>query len=187
MKIVGINSSPRHNSNSRLALEKALETAKDRGATVELFDLNSMNIITCQADEYCISHNGNCSIDDDMQDIYKAIKESYGIILATPIYMGNISSNAKIFIDRLYAVMNSPDTFGIQGKKFSVIASQAAIDPPMYEYIKHNLETSVDIFRGIGFDVEDVELLIGNTKQGSILEKDNQINKAIMVGNKIVR
>ena len=109
------------------------------------------------------------------------------MILATPIYMGNVSSNAKIFIDRLYAVMNSPDTYNVHGKKLSVLASQAAIDPPMYEYIKHNLETTADIFRGMGFEVEDVELLIGNAKEGIIESKEDQMNKAIMVGNKIVR
>lgn len=187
MKIIGINASPRPNSNSRIALEKALETAREKGAVTEFFDLNSMDIKTCQADDYCLSHDGACVLDDGMQKIYEEIKDAYGIVLATPIYMGNVSSNAKIFIDRLYAVMNSLDTYNVHSKKFSVIASQAAVDPPMYEYIKHNLETTVDIFRGIGFDVEDVVLLIGNSKQGSILDKEGQLEKAVMVGNKITR
>ena len=187
MKIIGINTSPRKGSNSRIALEKALETAEGKGASTELFDLNLMNIKTCQADDYCMNNNGTCIQDDDMQKIYDAIKESYGIILATPIFMGNVSSLAKIFIDRLYAVMNGADNYGISSKKFSVIASQAAVDPPMYEYVKHNLETTVDIFRGVGFVVEDVELLIGNSKEEIILTKEDQLNKAIMVGNKITR
>lgn len=187
MKIIGINTSPRQNSNSRIALEKALETVESKGASVKKFDLNKLNIKTCQACDYCVEHDGQCSLEDDMQQIYEEIGEAYGIILATPIYMGNVSSNAKIFIDRLYAIMNSLDTYNVPGKKFSVIASQAAVDPPMYEYIKHNLETTVDIFRGIGFEVEDVELLIGNAKEGSINAKEDQLNKAIMVGNKIVR
>ena len=187
MMIIGISTSPRQNSNSRIALEKALETAESRGATVKLFDLNDMNITTCQACDYCVEHDGKCCYDDDMQDIYEEIKEAYGIILATPIYMGNVSSNAKIFIDRLYAVMNALDTYNVPGKKFSVLASQAAVEPAMHEYIKHNLETTVDIFRGIGFEVEDVELFIGNAKEAIIRTKENQMNKAVMVGNKILR
>ena len=187
MKIIGINTSPRQNSNSKIALEKALETVESKGVDVKIYNLNKMNIGTCQACDYCVEHEGECSLNDDMQEIYADIQEAYGIILATPIYMGNVSSNAKIFIDRLYAVMNSLEKYQVKGKKFSVIASQAAVDPPMYEYIKHNLETTVDIFRGIGFDVEDVELLIGNAKEGSIESKEEQLNKAIMVGNKIVR
>lgn len=186
MKIIGISTSPRSGSNSRIALVKALETAESRGASVEIFDLNKLNIVTCQADDYCMAHSGVCCQDDDMQQIYRAIDESYGIILATPIFMGNVSSLAKIFIDRLYAVLNGAGSSGV-GKKFSVIASQAAIEPPMYEYIKHNLETTVDIFRGMGFDVEDVELLIGNSKEGVIASKEDQLNKAVMVGNKIIR
>ena len=187
MKISGISTSPRENSNSRIALEKALETVKSKGFTVELFDLNLLNIQTCQADDYCLEHEGCCVLDDDMQAIYGALRDCHGVILATPIYMGNVSSNAKIFIDRLYAVLQAVDSYNVAGKKFSVIASQAAVDPPMYEYIKHNLETTVDIFRGIGFDVEDVVLLIGNDTAGAIVDKEDQLNKAVMVGNKIVR
>lgn len=187
MKIIGINTSPRENSNSRIALEKALETVKSRGAEVELFDLNSLNIQTCQADDYCVEHAGQCVLDDDMQQVYDSLRDCQGVILATPIYMGNVSSNAKIFIDRLHAVLLAAESYNVVGKKLSVIASQAAVDPPMYEYIKHNLETTVDIFRGIGFDVEDVVLLIGNGMAGAILEKEDQLNKAIMVGNKILR
>lgn len=187
MKIIGISTSPRDNSNSKIALKKALETVSGKGVITRLFDLNNLNIKTCQADDYCIDHNGKCILDDDMQEIYDEIKEAYGIILATPIYMGNVSSNSKIFIDRLHAVLNAIDEYNVRGKKLSVIASQAAVDPPMYEYIKHNLETTVDIFRGIGFDVEDVVLLIGNNKEGAILDKKDQLDKAVMVGNKILR
>ena len=187
MKIIGINTSPRKGSNSRIALEKALSTAAQKGADTQLFDLNSMNIRTCQADDYCVEHAGQCALDDDMQEIYSAIGDAYGIILATPIYMGNVSSNAKIFIDRLHAVLNALDDYNVKGKKFSIIASQAAIEPPMYEYIKHNLETTADIFRGIGFDVEDVVLLIGNSREGAINDKQDQLDKAVMVGNKITR
>ena len=187
MKIIGISTSPRKDSNSRIALEKALEVAESRGAGVELFDLNSMDIRTCQADDYCVDHGGECVLNDGMRDVYDALRDCHGVILATPIYMGNVSSNAKIFIDRLHAVLHAVDEYNVRGKKFSVIASQAAVDPPMYEYIKHNLEITVDIFRGIGFDVEDVVLLIGNAKAGAIFDKKDQLDKAIMVGNKIVR
>ena len=74
MKIIGINTSPRENSNSKIALEKALGTAESKGADVKIFDLNNMNIKTCQACDYCVEHKGECSLDDDMQEIYNEIK-----------------------------------------------------------------------------------------------------------------
>lgn len=83
MKIVGINTSPRKGSNSRIALVKALETAKSKGADTVIYDLNDMNIRTCQADNYCVDNNGKCILDDDLQDVYKSIDEAYGVILAT--------------------------------------------------------------------------------------------------------
>lgn len=184
MKIVGINTSPRKGSNSRIALVKALETAKSKGADTVIYDLNDMNIRTCQADNYCVDNNGKCILDDDLQDVYKSIDEAYGVILATPIYMGNVSSLAKIFIDRLHCLLRVDN---LRDKKFSIIASQAAIEPPMYEYIKNNLDITSDIFQGIGFELEDVVLLIGNEKEEAILNKKDQLDKAVMVGNKITR
>ncbi|WP_455645601.1 flavodoxin family protein [Methanosphaera sp.] len=186
MKIVGINTSPRVGSNSNIALKTALKAAEDKGAETIIYNMNDMNIKTCQADDYCTEHEGKCALDDDMQEIYSAIDEADGIILATPVYMGNISSHAKIFIDRLHSIMHS-DTLQRGSKKISLIATQAAIEPPMYAYIKNNLETTCDIFGGIGFEVEDIELLIGNNKEEAILDKQDQLDKATAVGNRIVR
>lgn len=55
----------------------------------------------------------------------------------------------------------------------------------MYEYIKNNLDITSDIFQGIGFELEDVVLLIGNENEEAILNKKDQLDKAVMVGNKI--
>jgi multimeric flavodoxin WrbA len=76
MKIIGINTSPRENSNVRIALVKALEAAEAKGAETEIFDTNKMNIGACQADNYCKAHDGKCPVDDDMQKIYRAAAPS---------------------------------------------------------------------------------------------------------------
>ena len=80
MKVLGINSSPREESNVRIALEAALEAAGAKGAETEIIDINALAISPCQADNYCKEHDSECALHDEMDDIYKKIEEADGII-----------------------------------------------------------------------------------------------------------
>ena len=53
MKVLGIFGSPRDNSNSTALAEKVLETTRDLGAETEVFKLNEMNYVGCQACSKC--------------------------------------------------------------------------------------------------------------------------------------
>ncbi len=183
MKIIGISASPRDDSNSKLALEKALEAASAKGAETQIFELNKLNITACQGDNYCKAHEGKCAIDDDMQEIYKAIEEADGLILAAPIYFFDLNATAKLFIDRLYSYYLFPfaETYGT--KKFSMIISQGESDENAF---KIPVETQAKSFDVLGFDVKDIAYLIDNNVPGSVLEKEDQIEKAIELGENIV-
>ena len=41
-----------------------------------------------------------CPIEDDMSSISEALQKAHGIIIATPVYFGNMSAQAKALIDR---------------------------------------------------------------------------------------
>lgn len=58
MKIVGINASPREESNTRMALQTALEEAERKGADVQIFDTNKMKITPCQGYNACKANGG---------------------------------------------------------------------------------------------------------------------------------
>ena len=53
-----------------------------------------------------------CAIHDDMHEIYEALREADGIILASPIHFGSISAQLKAVIDRCQAmIMEDLDIF----------------------------------------------------------------------------
>ena len=61
--------------------------------------------------EWVVNHAGytcreadKCHINDDMQVVYQKLLEADGIIFGTPIYFYNMSAQAKIIIDRTYAL-----------------------------------------------------------------------------------
>lgn len=183
MKIIGLNTSPRENSNCEIALKKALEAAESKGAETELINTNKLNITACQADNYCKEHEGKCAIDDDMTQIYKAIEEADGVILSAPVYFFDVNAQAKLFIDRLYSYFMFPfaETYG--KKNFSMIASQGTPDDGAF---KQTIELQANAFGFLGFEVKDVVILTDNNVPGAVAEKEDQIAKVVELGENLV-
>ncbi|HWQ66414.1 MAG TPA: flavodoxin family protein [Methanospirillum sp.] len=124
MKVIGFVGSPRTGGNTATLVARALEGAKASGAETELISLPSLTISGCQGCKYCKTHE-TCRINDDMQDLYKKIREADAIIFGTPVYFAQMSGQMKIFIDRLYALIDSEYMPLIApGKKAAVILAQ---------------------------------------------------------------
>ncbi len=119
MKILGICCSPRKNSNTQIMLQTTLDAAQEQGATVELVALAGKTIAPCDACGTC-GKTGKCHIKDDMQDIYPKIAAADGIILASPVYFWSVSGQAKVFIDRTYALNEGNKLAGKVGAAIAV-------------------------------------------------------------------
>jgi multimeric flavodoxin WrbA len=101
MKILAINGSPRTiRSMTRHLANFVLEGAAEECDDAELIDICDLLITPCTACEGC-SFNGICVFDDDVPLIIQRMKAADGIILASPVYVDNISGQMKVFIDRL--------------------------------------------------------------------------------------
>ena len=183
MKIVGINASPREESNTRMALQAALEEAERKGADIQIFDTNKMKITPCQADNACKANGGKCVIDDEMQEIYEAINEADGVILATPIYWYNVSAQLKLVIDRMYSYYMMPSADQLKGKKIAIITSQGA---PGEETFTDARTVVLKGFEALGFEIVDDEGFTENNQPAAIANKDDDIKRAVALGDKIV-
>ena len=184
MKVLGINTSPREKSNVRIALKAALDATASKGAETEIIDINGLVISPCQGDNYCKEHDGECALNDDMQDIYKKIEEADGIILATPIYFADINAQAKILIDRLYShAMNEKYSEMFSTKKISIIATSGS---PVFDAFEPSLNHKMKIFSLLGFNTCDMVILGGNNVPGIIAEKEDQLQKAKEVGENLI-
>jgi multimeric flavodoxin WrbA len=99
MKTIAFLGSPRKEGNTETLLREAVRGIEDTGFTVQIFDLNSMNISPCQNCGGC-DDTGVCIYEDDMSRIYEAIRTADRIILASPIFFFALSAQTKIMIDR---------------------------------------------------------------------------------------
>jgi multimeric flavodoxin WrbA len=143
LSIVALGGSPRRNGNSNSLLRVATEGAQERGATVQCFYPSGMNVAGCLACNGCRrGPDAVCVQQDDMHQLYTAIKDCDVLVLASPVYFYALSSWIKAVLDRGYALI-TPDkasTGGEEwpqrvppGKEFYLITTQAE-ESPFYGY-----------------------------------------------------
>ena len=102
MKVFGICASPR-NSTTLHVLDYALNHLKELGFETNLFKCSGKDIKHCMHCDYCLK-NKECIIQDDMGVVYENLLASDGIILATPVQSGNVSSYLSAIMDRTRAL-----------------------------------------------------------------------------------
>lgn len=184
MKVIGISTSPRKDSNGKIALETALEAASAKGADTELIDAQKLTISPCQADDYCKTHGGKCAIQDDMQNIYKAIEEADGIIIATPIYFTDVTAQAKIIIDRLYAYFMSEEHKNLFASKKVAFITTNGVAP--VEAFEASVKTQLGAFEMLGFQTVGFEALTDDNVPGAVKDKEDQLALAKKVGESVL-
>ena len=104
-KIVILNGSPRKQGNTSALVKAFTEGAESAGHTVTEFFLDGMSIHGCKG---CFGgHSARecpCVQQDDMNQIYPAVKDCHVIVLATPLYYWNMSGQIRTAVDRLFAL-----------------------------------------------------------------------------------
>ena len=103
MELLGISLSPRKGGNSEILLQEALRGAKECGAKTEFLPARKMSINPCSGCLRCRA-TGVCVTKDDMQQVYPMLLKADGLIFAAPVYYWSLAGNAKVFLDRTYAL-----------------------------------------------------------------------------------
>ena len=103
MKIVGISCSPRKGKTTRTSLDNCIRAITENFSEIqtEIIDLAGMDLRGCIACGHCMK-NLECSQEDDFNDIIPILHDPDlgGLIVATPVYLGTMSSQCKAFLDR---------------------------------------------------------------------------------------
>jgi len=102
MKAIAINGSPRPGGNTEIMLKKVLEPLETTGWETEYLRIGGKNVRGCSACMKCIEkQNGRCIIDSDcVNDYLEKMYAADAIILGSPTYFADVSSELKALIDR---------------------------------------------------------------------------------------
>jgi multimeric flavodoxin WrbA len=105
MKIVCLQGSPRENGNSATIARRFCTTADRLGAQVKTYVLNNLEYKGCQGCMLCKTKLDRCALKDDLTEVLDAVHETDVLVLASPVYFWDISSQLKTFIDRTFSFL----------------------------------------------------------------------------------
>jgi multimeric flavodoxin WrbA len=128
MKVVAFNGSPRKNGNTAGSLKIVLAQLEAEGIETELVQLGGNRLSGCIDCGYCKKNkNLKCSINDDIiNECISKMAQADGIIIGSPVYFGNVTTEVKALIDRSGRVTRSAD-FALRRKVgAAVVAARRA-------------------------------------------------------------
>lgn len=102
MRVVAFCGSARKNGNTALLLRTVLEPLQEAGIETELVELAGTNPKGCRGCFVCMTEkDGSCVIKDDIvNDCIAKMASADGILLGSPTYFADLSTEMKALIDR---------------------------------------------------------------------------------------
>ena len=176
-----LKSSPRENGNSNTLAGQVEAGAREAGAEVGSRMLHHMDIRPCDACDVC-QETGVCIVKDDMQKIYPLLEKADAIVIASPIYWFTISAQAKLCIDRWYA-LETPKGSSLQGKQFGILLTYG--DTDLYTSGGINaIHTFESMFRYLGAEMAGMVYGTANDigdieKQPALMESAFKLGKEL--------
>lgn len=169
MKVVALNGSPRKGGNTSQLLNVVLEELQNESIETECIDICKSNPRGCIACMQCASNKDrHCVIKTDpMNEWISKMAEADGIILASPTYFANVSTEIKAVIDRAGMVAKVNDNLFSRKVGAAVIAVRRGGAVPAFDAINHlfainEMIIPASIYWNFGFglkpgDVQDDE------------------------------
>jgi len=103
-KIMIIDGGPRRNMNTAAMAEAFADGARSAGAEVKyvrLYDIDFKGCRTCMACQLRDKRVKSCQFKDGMTDILAECAEADGLMIASPIYYGEVTAMTRAFFERL--------------------------------------------------------------------------------------
>ena len=101
MKVVAINGSPRRNGNTSILIEETFKIFRSEGIETEVIQLGNKPVHGCTACGKCREiQDRRCHIKNDLLNLcIEKMIEADGIILGTPVYFADVSTEIKALMD----------------------------------------------------------------------------------------
>lgn len=102
MRVVGINGSPREHGNTAILIRTVFDVLEKEGIETEFLQAGGQPVQGCKACGWCKAHPvGRCVQDDGISAWLPRIFEADGLILGTPVYVGDVTPEIKAVVDRV--------------------------------------------------------------------------------------
>ncbi|MEW6571898.1 MAG: flavodoxin family protein [Nitrospirota bacterium] len=192
MKTIAFLGSPRKDGNTELLLREAIKGVEESGFDVQLFNLNEMNIAPCQNCGGC-DETGICVFEDEMLQIYDAIRAADRIILASPIFFSALSAQIKAMIDRCQCfwcekyLLKKPIPAGSYGRKGLLLLVGGQKKEIGLQGMQCAETSAKAFFRTVSVSGYKTLSYTGVDAKGAILKHPTALKEAYEAGKELVR
>lgn len=190
MKIVCLLGSPRENGNSATVAARLMDKAQELGAEVETIYLNGLDYRGCQACYACKNGVDECVMQDDLTSVLKKVRDADALVLASPVYYGDVSAQLKAFIDRTFCYLKPqyyarPDCSRLEpGKGFAMILIQGAVDESRFADVFSRYH---EFFQWYGYRPGELIRGVGISELSDVTKRDYLMDGASEVAEKLVK
>jgi len=185
LKIAAVLGSPRPQGNSSTLAHRFLTTARELGAEVRVYHLNLMTFQGCQGCGACKANVEVCIQEDDLAPVLETVKDADVLVMASPVYFGDLSGQLKCFFDRTYSFFNPDFSSRLpKGKKAVVVLAQANPDAGQYDDIFPRYQRW---FTWYGFDGVYLLRAVGVKNPGDIRQQTALLDQAASLAREMVK
>ncbi len=184
MKIVAVLGSPQPRGNSAGLARAFLAAAREQGAEVQEVPLNKLNFHGCQGCRVCKTKNNACLLEDDLTPVLQAVKAADVLVLASPVYFGDLSGQMKCFFDRTFSYFNPDFSSRLPaGKQAVLVLAQGNPDPDQFADLFPRYERWLKLH---GFEPVHRLRAVGVREPGDIAAQTELLSQAAALGRKLV-
>jgi multimeric flavodoxin WrbA len=152
MKVVAFNGSPRKEGNTRSAIDIVLEELSQEGIKTECLQLGGSDIRGCKACFKCFElKNRRCIQNDELNGYVEKMIDADGIIIGSPTYFANVSTEVKALIDRAGLVARANDHLFRRKVGTAVVVFRRAGGTDVYSSINYFFGISHMIIPGSSY------------------------------------
>jgi len=139
MKVVAFNGSARKDGNTAILIGHVFKELEKDGIATELVQLSGSRIHGCIACMKCFENKDRlCSVKDDIaNDCIEKMELADGIILGSPTYFANVSTEMKALIDRAGMVSRANNDMLARKVGAAVVAVRRAGSIHVFNSINH--------------------------------------------------
>jgi len=125
MKVIAFNGSPRKDGNTSQSIQIVFKELEKEGIETELIQLGGRKVFGCLACYKCFETRNNQCIrnDDEMNSLIQKMIDADGIIIGSPTYFSNVTSEVKALIDRAGLVSKANNGNFLRGKAGAAVVS----------------------------------------------------------------
>ena len=158
MRITAVSGSPRVEGVTNSILLDILEKGAEKGHFGKVVVLNQFELHGCQACGYCRKEGDKCAVDDKLTKLIEELPDSDVVLIGSPVYMGNVTAQLKMFIDRLYCLKDASRKPRLKPKRALLVFAQGATDKAYYKDMMSQVKKTLD---GYNLLVEDIIVATG--------------------------